>query len=198
MRRFLAFVAALAFVLPLAAQDFKIDPNHSSANFAVKHLLVSTVRGRFAGGVSGTIHLDPADPTKSSVTAVISAATINTDNERRDNDLRSANFFEVEKYPEIKFQSTKIEKRGDGYVAIGNLTMKDVTKEIELPFTFTQAEAKGKKKLGVEASTSLNRYDYNVKWDPTGATVSKDVKIDLDLEASQVDAAAATGATTQK
>lgn len=191
MRRFLAIVAAIAFALPLAAQDFKIDPNHSSANFAVKHMLVSTVRGRFAGAVNGTIHFDAADPAKSSVTAVITTANITTDNERRDNDLKSANFFEVEKYPEIKFQSTKVEKRGDGYVATGNLTMKDVTKQIELPFTLTQAEVKGKRKLGVEASTTLNRYDYNVKYDPTGATVGKDVKIDLDLEANQVEAAPA-------
>ena len=192
MRRILAFVAVAVFALPLAAQDFKIDPNHSSANFAVKHLLVSTVRGRFAGGVNGTIHLDPADIAKSSVTAVIPVATINTDNESRDKDLRSARFFDADKYPELKFQSTKIEKRGDGYVAVGNLTMKDVTKQIELPFTLTQAEVKGKKKIGVEASTTLNRLDYNVTYDPTGTTVSKDVKIDLDLEANQVDSAPAT------
>jgi polyisoprenoid-binding protein YceI len=190
MRRFLAVVAAIVFALPLAAQDFKIDPNHSSANFAVKHLLVSTVRGRFAGGVTGTIHLDP-DIGKSTVTAVIAVASINTDNESRDNDLRSARFFEAAKYPEIRFQSTKVEKSGDGYVAVGNLTMKDVTKQIELPFTLVQADVKGKKKIGVEASTTLNRMDYNVNYDPTGTTVSKDVKIDLDLEANQVDAAPA-------
>lgn len=192
MRRFLAFVAVVVFALPLTAQDFKIDPNHSSANFAVKHLLVSTVRGRFAGGVNGTIHLDPADVTKSSVNAVISVATVNTDNESRDKDLKSARFFDADKYPEIKFQSTKIEKRGDGYVALGNLTMKDVTKPIELPFTLTQAEVKGKKKIGIEASTTLNRLDYNLTYDPTGTTVSKDVKIDLDLEANHVDSGPAT------
>lgn len=189
MRKVLAIVAAIVFALPLAAQDFKIDPNHSSANFSVKHLLVSTVRGRFAAGVTGTIHLD-SDVSKSTVTAVIAVASINTDNESRDKDLRSARFFEADKYPEIRFQSTKVEKNGDGYVAVGNLTMKDVTKQIELPFTLTQAEVKGKKKLGVEASTTLNRLDYNVNYDTTGATVSKDVKIDLDLEANQVDAAA--------
>lgn len=190
MRRFLTLVAAVVFALPLAAQDFKIDPNHSSANFAVKHLLVSTVRGRFAGAVNGTIHYDASDPTKSSVNAVITTTNINTDNERRDNDLRSPNFFEVEKYPEIRFQSTKVEKRGEGFVAIGNLTIKDVTKQIELPFTLTAAEVKGKKKLGIEASTNINRFDYNIKYDPSGTTVSKEVKIDLDLEANQVDASA--------
>lgn len=191
MRRLLAFAAALAFVLPVAAQDFKIDPNHSSANFSVKHLLVSTVRGRFASAVNGTIHYDAADPTKSSVDAVITTANITTDNETRDKHLKSADFFEVEKYPEIKFQSTKIEKRGDGYVAIGDLTIKDVTKQIELPFTVTVADVKGKKKMGVEASTlTINRLDYHVNYDRTGTTVSKDVKIDLDLEANQLETAA--------
>lgn len=194
MRRLFAFLAVAAFALPLAAQDFKIDPNHSSANFAVRHMLVSTVRGRFAGSVNGTIHYDPADLSKSSVTAVITAASINTDNQMRDNDLRSANFFEVEKYPEIKFQSTKIEKRGDSYVATGNLTIKDVTKQIELPFTITEADFKGRKKIGIEAGTTINRFDYHVNYDPTGTAVSKEVKIDLDLEANQV----ATGVAAQK
>ena len=190
MRKFLSLVAALAFVLPLAAQDFKIDPVHSSANFAVKHLLVSTVRGRFAGAVNGTIHYDAADPTKSSVNAIITTANITTDNDSRDKHLKSAAFFEVEKYPEMKFQSTRIEKRGDGYVAVGNLTIKDVTKQVELPFSLAAAEVKGKKKLGIEASTTIDRLDYHVDFDATGATVSKEVKIDLDLEANQVDATA--------
>lgn len=193
MRRLFALAATLALALPLAAQDFKIDPVHSSANFAVRHLLVSTVRGRFAGGVNGTIHLDSADMSKSSVMAVISASTISTDNDRRDNDLKSQRFFEVAKYPEIRFQSTRIEKRGDAYVAVGNLTMKDVTKEVELPFTLTQAETGGKKKLGIEARTQLDRFDYHINFDPTGATVSKAVKIEIDLEANQVVPEAATG-----
>lgn len=187
MRRLLAVAATLALALPLAAQDFKIDSKHSSANFSVKHLMVSTVRGRFAGGVNGTIHLDSDDMAKSSVNAVITASTISTDNERRDKDLRSDHFFDVEKYPEIRFQSSRIEKRGDGYVAVGNLTMKDVTKQIELPFTFTLADVKGQKKLGIEASTKLNRLDYHINYDPSGTTVGKDVKIELDLEAGEVE-----------
>ncbi len=172
-----------------AAEQFTIDPNHSSANFAVRHMLVSTVKGRFSQ-LSGSITLDEADMTKSSVTAVIKAASINTDNERRDGDLRSANFFEVEKYPEIKFQSSRVEKTADGYVAVGMLTMKDVSKEVRLPFTYNKAEVRGRTKLGADASTTLNRYDYNIKWDPTGATVGKDVKIEINIEANKVDASA--------
>jgi polyisoprenoid-binding protein YceI len=192
MRKLIVLVVAVVSSLSLAAQDFKIDPVHSSANFAVKHMLVSTVRGRFAGAVNGTIHYDPADISKSSVTAVIATASIDTDNQMRDKDLRSANFFDVEKYPEIRFESTKVEKRGDGYVAIGNLTIKDVTRQIELPFTLTEAEIRGRKKLGIESSTTINRFDYHVNFDPTGTTVGKDVKIELDLEANLVDAAAPT------
>lgn len=185
MRRWFALLAITLLALPVVAQDFKIDPNHSSANFAVKHLLVSTVRGRFSSGVTGTIHLDPQDIAKSTVTADIRADTIDTDNSLRDKDLRSPDFFEVDKYPEIKFQSTSVEKRGGDYVAIGNLTIKDVTRQVELPFTLTQAEVRGKKKLGIETSLTINRLDYHVNYDPSGTTVSKEVKIEIDLEANQ-------------
>ena len=185
MRRLFAFLAIAFLAVPVFAQDFKIDPNHSSANFAVKHLLVSTVRGRFAGGVSGTIHLDQQDMTKSSVTADIKTDTVDTDNATRDKDLHSERFFDVEKYPDIKFQSSSVARRGDGYVAIGNLTIKDVTKQVELPFMLTQADAGGKKKLGIETSLTINRLDYHVNYDPSGTTVSKDVKIEIDLEANQ-------------
>ena len=183
MRRLLPLVVLILLASAVLAQDFQIDPKHSSANFSVKHLLVSTVHGRFGGGVTGTIHLDPQDITKSSVVAVIKTDTITTDNASRDKDLHSERFFDTDKYPEIKFQSTKVEKRGDSYVAIGNLTMKDVTRQIELPFTLNQAETNGKKALGVDSELTINRFDYHINWDPTGATVTKDVKIEINLEA---------------
>ena len=185
MRRLLLFLAVTVLAVPALAQDFRIDTDHSSANFAVKHLLVSTVRGRFAGGVTGTIHLDPEDITKSTVVADIKAATIDTDNENRDKDLRSPNFFEVDKYPYLKFESTKIERRGQDYIAVGNLTIKDVTKQVEIPFTLTQGEARGKKKLGIDGSLTINRLDYHVNYDPTGTTVSKEVKIQIDVEVAE-------------
>lgn len=175
---FLLLVAAPVF----AADEFTIDPVHSSANFAVKHLLISTVHGRFSD-LSGTILYDEKDPSKSSVLAVIKAATVNTDNQTRDKDLRSANFFETDKYPEIRFQSTKVEKVGDQLQVTGNLTMKDVTRQITLPITFAKAEVKGKTRIGIETSTALNRMDYHVSFDPTGATVGKEIKIDINVEA---------------
>ncbi len=183
MRKTVGVLFTLLLSLPLFGQDFKIDTGHSSANFAVKHLLVSTVRGRFGGGVSGTIHYDANDITKSWVQAVVKTDTVDTDNSSRDKDLRGPNFFEVEKYPEMRFESTRIEKRGDEYIAIGNLTIKDVTKQVELPFSLTTGEAKGKKRLGVDASLTLNRLEYHINYDPSGTTVGKQVKVDLNLEA---------------
>ena len=183
-----AILSALVLMLSataFAADEYKIDPVHSSANFAVRHMMVSTVKGRFTD-VTGTILYDDKDITKSSVKAVIKVASINTDNTMRDNDLRSANYFEVEKFPEITFTSTRIEKRGDQFVAIGNLTIKDVTKQVELPFTIVAAEMRGKKRIGIDSTIKIIRYDYHVNADPTGAAVGKEVTIDLNLEAGAV------------
>jgi polyisoprenoid-binding protein YceI len=187
MKRNSIFAMILILVLTLssaafAADEYKIDPVHSSANFAVRHMLVSTVKGRFTE-VNGTILYDQKDPTKSSVKAVIKVASITTDNGQRDGHLKSPDFFDAAKYPEIQFVSTRVEKRGDQLVAIGNLTIKDVTKEVELPFTIVSAEMMGKKRIGVDSSIKLIRYDYHVSYDPTGAAVSKEVTIDLNLEA---------------
>jgi polyisoprenoid-binding protein YceI len=184
------FALLLSSLAAIAADEYKIDPVHSNASFSVKHLLVSTVRGRFTQ-VHGTILIDDADMTKSSVIAVISTPSITTDNERRDGHLKSVDFFEVAKYPEITFKSTKVEKTADGYAATGLLTIKDVTKEVRLPFTVAKGEAHGKSLLGVETATQINRFDYNVSYDATGTTVSKDVKIEINLEAGKATAAPA-------
>jgi len=172
--------------LALAADTYTIDGAHTSANFAVKHLGLSTVHGRFTE-VSGTILFDDKAPEKSSVTAVIKAASVNTDNSMRDNDLRSDNFFNSAKYPEIRFQSTSIRKTGaDKYVALGRLTIRDVTRDVEIPFTLAQGKSpKGQPRLGVDATLVLNRFDYNVSWDKTGTLVGKDVNIELSIEAGK-------------
>lgn len=186
-KSFLLFLVAVLALPALAADEYRIDASHSSANFSVRHLLVSTVRGRFTD-VSGTVVYDPNDVTKSSVNAVIRTKSINTDETRRDEHLRSADFFDVEKYPEITFVSRKVEKRGNQLVAIGTLTMKGVAKEIELPFTVATAPGpRGTKVLGVSAATTLNRFDYGVQWNRLmeggGAVVGSDVKVELELEA---------------
>ena len=189
MRKLLAVMTLAAALVgsAFAVDDYKIDPVHSSANFAVKHLMVSTVKGRFTD-VEGTISYDPQDVTKSKVTAVIKTATVTTDNAQRDGHLKSADFFDVAKYPEMKFESTKIEKRGDSYVAIGNLTIKDVTKQVEVPFTVTAGDMGGQKRLGVDASFTINRMDYHVDWDKMPGAVDKQIKIDLNVEASMPEA----------
>jgi len=184
-RFLLTFAVVLAFALSaFAADEYNIDPVHSSANFSVTHMLISTVHGRF-DKVTGTITYDPNDPSKCSVTAVIPVSSIDTDSQMRDNDLRSARFFEVDKYPDIRFQSASVRKVGDDkYIATGSLTMKDSTRQIELPFTVHTAVIHGQKKMGVEVEPIvLNRYDYNLSFDPTGATVGKDVTVQISLEA---------------
>jgi len=193
------FLASLAF----GAEDYKIDPVHSSANFSVRHMMVSTVTGRFAGGVSGTIHFDDKDVSKSSVKATIKVASVNTDNENRDKDLRGPNFFDADKFPEITFESQRVEKRGDAYVAIGNFTMKGVTKQIELPFTIGGRinDGKGHGRIGIQSSTAINRQDYGVSWNKTveggGVVVGNEVKIDLNVEGTLVPPAAAPTGSTQ-
>jgi polyisoprenoid-binding protein YceI len=186
MKRFAISLSLLALLLTaasaFAANSYKIDPVHSSANFSVRHMLVSTVKGRFTE-VQGVITYDDKNPANSSVKATIRTATINTDNERRDGHLKSPDFFDATKFPEMQFVSTKVEKRGEQLVAIGNLTIKDVTRQVELPFSIVSAEAGGKKRVGVDSSIKLDRFEYNVKWDPTGATVGKDVAVELNLEA---------------
>jgi polyisoprenoid-binding protein YceI len=188
-------VAASAF----AADTYKIDPNHSSANFAVRHMGINTVHGRFTQ-VGGDIALDEANPANSKVSADIKTASVTTDVAPRDKHLKSPDFFDVEKYPEIKFESTKIEKRGDQWVAIGNLTMKDVTKQIELPFEYSKGKMGPREEIGVTATMKLNREDYHVNWSKTVegvAMVGDDVSIEINLEAAK-QAPAATGAATGK
>ncbi len=169
--------------LALAADTYTIDGAHSSAAFAVKHLGLSTVHGRFTD-VSGTILFDAQAPEKSSVTAVIKSDSLTTDNTQRDKHLRSPEFFDTAEYPEIRFQSTSIRKDGDGYVAVGMLTIRDVSKQVEIPFTLAQGKGpKGESRLGVEAALKLNRFDYHVNWDSTGTLVGKEPKIELNVEA---------------
>src|SRR3954452_17745240 len=161
----------------LAADEYKIDPNHSSVNFAVTHLMVSTVNGRFTA-FEGKVLYDDKDVTKSSVNVDIKTASVNTDNTSRDNDLRSPGFFDAEKFPEITFQSKSVEKKGNDYVAHGTLTIHGVAKEVDLPFEMKgPVEARQSKLMGAHACLTINRVDYGVgKATPM---IGSDVKLDL-------------------
>lgn len=177
----LSTLALLALaVSAFAADQYTIDPAHSSATFTVRHMMISTVPGRFSD-ISGTINYDEKDITKSSVEATIKTASISTDNQYRDKDLKSPNYFDVEKYPEITFKSTKIEKRGDQLVAIGDFTMHGVTKQIELPFEINKATVRGTTVIGATAETKLNRKDYGIT--SGSGMVGDDIKISLSVEA---------------
>lgn len=185
MKKFsLIVLLAVAAATLSFGQEYKIDPVHSSALFKVKHLTISTVTGRF-GDVNGTIVYDESDPSKCKVDATIKTATVNTDNSMRDGDLKQ-NYLEVEKYPEMKFSSTKVEKRGDQWVATGPLTIKDVTKTVEIPFEVGKADTKMGPRLGASATFKINRHDYHVEkasMVDNGAVVGNDITIELNVEA---------------
>lgn len=183
MRKILGLLLALGAIggSALAADEYKIDPNHSSVNFAVSHMTVSTVNGRFTG-FEGKILLDDKDMTKSSVNVTIKTASINTDVTNRDNDLRSANYFDVEKFPEITFQSKSIEKKGNDYVAHGTLTIHGVAKDVDMPFEMKGPLDTGRGKvMGAHGSLTVNRQDYGVG--KASPMIGGDVKIDLYVEA---------------
>ena len=186
MRKIPAFTLAVLLMAgaALAADDFKIDPAHSSVNFAVSHAMgMSTVVGRFTS-FEGKISLDDKDISKSSVNVTIKTASINTDVANRDNDLRSPNYFDAEKFPEITFQSKSVEKTGNGYTAHGTLTIHGVSKDVDLPFEFKGPVEAGQgrgKVMGAHAWLTVNRVDYGVgKATPM---IGSDVKIDLYVEA---------------
>ncbi|NOX87844.1 MAG: polyisoprenoid-binding protein [Calditrichaeota bacterium] len=188
---FLYLTLILFFAGSLMAGDkYDIDIAHSRVSFSVKHMVIATVTGKF-NDFSGTIDYDDNDATKTRADVTINAASIDTDNEKRDNHLRSADFFDTENFKTITFKTDGVEKRGDNYVAVGNLTMHGVTKKIEIPFTVTGkiVDPWGNVRIGIEGSASLNRKDFGINWsksmDNGGLVVSDKVKININLEAIQ-------------
>jgi len=183
----LIVVAAMISGSAFAAEVFVVDKAHTDIGFSVKHLVISSTKGNF-GDFDGKIMYDAEDVTKSSVEMTIKTASIDTDNEDRDKHLRSGDFFDVEKYPEITFKSKRIENRDDGMVAIGDFTMHGVTKEIQLPFTITGVvkDPWGNTKMGVEAETKIDRTDYGLTWSKVletgGLVVGNEVKIMISAE----------------
>jgi len=189
VRKILGYLLTVIAVsgFAFAADEYKIDPVHSSVRFTVKHMMVSTVPGRF-GDFTGTIVYDDKDLSKSSVNVTIKSASISTDNSQRDTHLKSADFLDVEKFPEITFLSKSVAKKGDGFVAHGTLTIRGVAKDVDLPFTLSGPVNAGRGKMvGADASLTINRMDYGVSWskalDGGGVVVSNDVKIELNVEA---------------
>lgn len=190
----LAAVAGLLGVSTLGANatttKWQIDPQHSDAQFAVTHLMISKVRGEFHG-LKGTINLDDKDITKSSVEVTIDANSVDTREPDRDKDLRSEKFFNVEKFPTLSFKSTKVEQSADGNLKVtGDLTIRGVTKQVVLDVTAPKPAIKdpwGLQRTAFTATTKINRQDFGVAWnaklDSGGVVVSDNVDITLDVEA---------------
>lgn len=176
---------------PTEAQStWQIDPVHSEIGFSVKHLMIATVRGRF-GGVRGAILLDDSDLANSSVEVEIDVATIDTRQPQRDNHLRSADFFEVAKFPTIAFRSRRVEQgRGKHFRVVGDLTMHGVTRELGLEVTDggrRRDPSSGQDRAGFSATTSLDRRDFGLTWNQAleggGVLVGPEIRITIDLEA---------------
>lgn len=168
---------------------WKIDPSHTLIEFSTKHMMFTTVKGRFAG-VEGTITVDEANPDQSSAQAVIDATSVDTRAEQRDVHLKSADFFDVEKYPAITFKSTKVEVQGSESAKVtGDLTIKDVTRPVTLDVTLN---GYGKNPYGLEvagftAETTINRKNFGLNWNVAleagGMLVSDTIKISLEIQA---------------
>jgi polyisoprenoid-binding protein YceI len=185
-RTFFALVAALLLTLSAAAQDtWQLDPAHTAAQFSVRHLAVSTVRGGFTK-TSGSALYDPANLGKSSIQVSIDAASVDTRVEKRDNDLRSPNFLDAQKYPTIRFQSKKVEAAGEGKLKVtGDLTIHGVTKEVVLDVDGPTPAIKdpmgpGRLRMGASATTKINRQDFGVSGLP--GIVGDEITITLDVE----------------
>jgi polyisoprenoid-binding protein YceI len=189
----MAVAAAAAAVLSLSAvagtSIWQIDPQHSSAQFSVRHLAISTVRGAFSK-VTGTVVLDENDVTKSTVDVTIDVSTVDTREPNRDNDLRSDKFFDVAHYPSMTFKSRKVEQVAPGKLKVtGDLTIRGTTKDVVLDVEGPTAPVKdpwGNQRAAVNATTKINRQDFGVKWNATmdngGVVVGDDVPITIDVE----------------
>lgn len=187
----LFLLAAMACPLRAAAATYVIDPAHSAVQFSVRHMMVSNTKGEFTK-FQGTIEYDPKNPSAAKVEAVIDANTVNTREPRRDADLRGGEFFDVSKFPTITFKSKQVTKSGENLLVRGDLTIRDVTKEVLLTVEGPTPEVKdqmGRIKIGASASTKINRKEfglmYNKVLEAGGFVVGDEVTITLDIEAAK-------------
>ena len=182
-------LAVLLFAVPALAVELQVDPAHSTASFAIKHMMVSTVHGSF-GKVTGTVNHDPKDATKSSANIQIDPASLDTRVEKRDAHLKSADFFDVQKCPDMSFKSTKVEKAGEKkYRVTGDLTMHCTTKPVTLDVEGLNGPVKGPQGASLYAATAtgkLSRKDFGLTWNKSleagGVVVGDEVQLIVDLE----------------
>jgi polyisoprenoid-binding protein YceI len=187
MKKLLALAALLPSVALGQPVTYTVDGAHSQSAFSVKHLVISTVRGEFAR-TEGTVVIDDADVTRSKVEATIDVASISTREPKRDEHLKSADFFDAAKFPKITFKSTKVEKAGEGLKVTGDLTIKGVTRPVVLDVTGPTKEVKdpwGNVKRGASATTTISRKDFGMGWGAVieaGPVVGDEVQIQIDVE----------------
>ncbi len=167
---------------------YVMDPTHSTASFSIKHMMISKVHGGFEK-LSGKLHFDSVNLENSSVLAEIETASINTRDTQRDTHLKSADFFDVENFPVISFQSTRFEKKGDDFTITGKLSIHGVTKEVTLSVEGLNSELKdpwGNTKIGASGLTKINRKDFGLNWNAAleagGILVGEDVNITLEVQ----------------
>ncbi|MBI5485205.1 MAG: YceI family protein [Deltaproteobacteria bacterium] len=191
MKRLFALIISLALLAPLSAlaATYNLDPLHSAIQFKVKHLMITNVTGVFEK-FKGTVVIDDQDITRSKVNVSVETASLNTNIAKRDEHLRSPDFFDVAKFPAMTFVSTRVEKEGPGRLKVtGNLTIKGVSKPVVLTVDGPTAEIKGtqgESRRGASATTTVNRHDFGVNWskklDGGGLVVADDVHISIDTE----------------
>lgn len=189
MKTFIRSLALLFIAIPVVAQtNWNVDKSHSNVKFSVAHMVVSEVDGSFKM-YNGSVKAKDDTFADAQVEFTIDVASINTDNERRDNHLKSDDFFNAEKFPQMKFVSKSFKSNGQGkFTLTGDLTIRDVTKPVtwDVSFGGTAKAGKDEVKAGFKASTTIDRLEYGLKWnrlmEAGGAVVSKEVKIMVNLE----------------
>lgn len=180
----LLIIAAAISTSTFAQTSWKADRMHSFVTFSIKHMGISFVDGNFTS-FSGTLVADKEDLSDAKINFNVEVTSVNTTVEMRDKHLRSTDFFDVEKYPNMKFESTSFKKiSGNNYELSGKLTIKDVTKDVKFAVVYggTAKDQKGTVKAGFGATATINRLDYNINYDPTGGLLAKNVEIKLNLE----------------
>jgi polyisoprenoid-binding protein YceI len=180
----------LSLVAPAAAETWVVDPAHTVSGFTVKHMMIANVTGVFEV-TKGTIEYKPGEPGSVKADITIEAKSVNTRITRRDDDLRSDNFFSAEKFPTLVFRSKRVQNvRADGFDLVGDLTIRDVTREVVLKVDGPTApirDPQGNRRVGANASTTINRKDFGITWhraiEAGGVVVGDEVKINIDVEA---------------
>lgn len=181
----MATILGMAFATFGRAEDFTVDPVHSRIGFSVTHLAISTVSGRFTN-YTAHIVMDKGDVSSLSAEAAIQVASVDTSVDKRDEHLKSGDFFDAAKFPEIRFEGVKVEKDPTGWMLVGKFTMRGTTKTLKMPVTVAGPvkDPWGNQRIGLQAKTAINRHDYGVGSDKAvDKAIGDEVTLDIALEA---------------